>query len=115
VAGLDGEVNDLILTLTISGLATEWMAAAEAFTIALHHRVGGLALPPEPPEYVDLVFVSPAVSSAEGADADPVPPLTSAGHRFECLARWQEATLAGTDWPGLAAAIQRRDPRWPDA
>lgn len=74
--------------------------------------IDGLALPPEPPEWIDLVFVSPAVSSGEGANADPATLLTGAGHRFEGLARWQEVTLAGTDWQGLAAAIRRLDPRW---
>ena len=126
--------GDLILRLTLFGVACEWrVAAAEALAEIAVERidwaaaVGGFAPRVEivsrtlsalhAPELAgaddfELEFLTPLSISSGDAMLDPRPAFTSFGLRLEGLARWQGLTFAALDWRAVAAALRAADWEW---
>ena len=133
---LDPVKGDLLVKLTLFGLACEWApAAAEAMTEALVEHVDwagatglfvpkrqiisrrlnavdGLTLEDHAVKNVSLDFISPLVISNIDPSEDPIPAFTGFGHRLEGIARWHALTLQGINWNHLASDIRRCGFEW---
>lgn len=138
VIGLDRQRGDLLVHLTLFGMACEWLpAAAESFTIALarvdwagasrrfvprwsivSRVLGAVSLPlpeGEQPDHVVFTTLSPLVSSGAGARETPASVFTTLRWRLEGIARWHEARLEETDWGRIARHVAALEWRWIEA
>lgn len=137
--GLDPYRGDLIVRLTLFGMATDWApAAAEALASALRRvdwsggdgrfvprwrivarRYGQRTLPELITDDTSLItsFVletlSPVVLSNGGAHERPASLFSTLSQRVEGLARWQEASVE-TDWREIAGRLHQLDWQWSD-
>jgi len=124
---------DLLVTLTVFGFATDWIAAgSEAFTRALlelvdWHGQTGLYLPsprvttrvlrsatgvvPSPAaRRAELEFLSPLVLANADPRERPSSLLTGLGARISGLARWHDVSVDRlTDWKTLKARAAALD------
>ena len=135
--GLDPIHGDLDVTLTLFGLANDWLpAAVEAMTAALSDvdwagqtglfapradilgrrltETTGIA-PPPPAESFSLDFVSPLALTGADPREKPASLFTGFGLRLEALARWHDVSLGeAVGRPALAELARTLEFRFGD-
>jgi len=135
VMAAEAEEGDLLLSLSLFGIACEWApAVAETLAQAAASRLvwprgggalldrrlvaqDGLAIPDLGAEgaqliAIDLDFRTPAVSGRGGEAFDPAALFTGVRHRIDGLARWHGLSVAPSHWPEVTRAVRGLDVCW---
>jgi len=135
VMAAEAEAGDLLLSLSLFGIACEWApAVAETLAQAMSSRLAwprgvggilgrrllvqdGLLLPDLGAEGaqligIDLDFRTPAVSGRGGEELDPAVLFTGVRHRIEGLARWHGLSIVSALWPEVTRAVRALEVRW---